>query len=291
MKPADVIFVVSGDPCTHAFTFVQDQALSGPQSIRALWKVDTGGTAYLGDRTATLAYRFPDMLAGGVGGFQSISAPSGPDVTTTSTDFVDIPDLNTIIDVPENATLVVSLTAEANTSAGKRMFVRALVGDQVLSPSDVVFATETWYGTTRFDFVAEHLPAGTLPVQVQWKVDGGGTAYMGDRNMTITGFSAPGTGVDDRENASVPETMALEQNFPNPFNAATVIGYQVSEPGPVSLKVFNSRGEEIQTLVNEEKTAGRYQAVFNGDDLPTGIYVCRLLTGSQVLTGKMLLLR
>ena len=291
MKPSDVVFAIGAYASTHAFTFVQEQAPSGAQSFLALWWVDSGGTAFMGDRTATLAYVPSGALSGDFGGFRSISAPSGDFVTTTSTDFIDIPDLNTVIEVPQNASLAVSLTAEAFTSAGKRMFVRALVGDQPLWPSDVVFATETWYGTTRFDFVIENWPAGPFPVRVQWKVDAGGTGFLGDRNMTITGFSAPTTGVDGGRNRFLPETMALEQNYPNPFNGTTVIGYHVPEPGKVSLKVFNSRGREVQTLVNEQKPAGRYQAVFHGEGLPTGIYVCRLIAGSRTVSRKMLLIR
>ena len=54
---------------------------------------------------------------------------------------------------------------------------------------------------------------------------------------------------------SVPLEFSLEQNYPNPFNPATTINYSIASPGFVTLKVFNTIGEEVKTLVNEVKQA------------------------------------
>ena len=105
--------------------------------------------------------------------------------------------------------------------------------------------------------------------------------------------------VDDE--AQQPITFALSQNYPNPFNPTTTIRYTIADFGFTSLKVYDVLGNEIATLVNEEKPAGSYEVQFSakggsasgGDayNLPSGIYFYRLTAGSYSATKKMLLLK
>ena len=81
----------------------------------------------------------------------------------------------------------------------------------------------------------------------------------------------------------------LQQNYPNPFNPSTVIKYSVPQDNFISLKVFNTIGEEIATIVNGEKTAGTYEARFDGTNLTSGVYFYRLSSGDFTLTRKMIL--
>jgi M6 family metalloprotease-like protein len=81
--------------------------------------------------------------------------------------------------------LEITFSAEAYASAGKRMFVRALVDGQAANPSDVVFAEEGFTGTCSFTFTKENVAVGAHSVQIQWLVDAGGTAYVGDRTLTL----------------------------------------------------------------------------------------------------------
>ena len=87
----------------------------------------------------------------------------------------------------------------------------------------------------------------------------------------------------------------LEQNYPNPFNPSTRIQYQVSSISHVTLKVYNVLGNEIATLVNEEKPAGTYEVEFQstvcGHQLASGIYFYNLTAGSFIQTKKMILLK
>ena len=88
----------------------------------------------------------------------------------------------------------------------------------------------------------------------------------------------------------------LSQNYPNPFNPSTTIEYQLPNNSQVTLSVYNSLGQLVNTLVNEEKDAGYYQAVWNGNDnhgnqVASGIYFYRLQTGNFINTKKMILLR
>lgn len=89
----------------------------------------------------------------------------------------------------------------------------------------------------------------------------------------------------------LPETFALEQNFPNPFNPSTVISYQIPVNSDVKLEVFDMLGRRVATLVNERVEAGTHQQEFNASALASGVYVYRLQAGNQVLTRKLTLIK
>lgn len=87
-------------------------------------------------------------------------------------------------------------------------------------------------------------------------------------------------------------TLLLYQNYPNPFNPATTIGFTIPSDGMTTLKIYNTLGQEVATLVNEPLQAGEYhQAQFDGSKLSSGIYFTRLQHGNQVQLKKMLLLK
>jgi photosystem II stability/assembly factor-like uncharacterized protein len=88
-----------------------------------------------------------------------------------------------------------------------------------------------------------------------------------------------------------PTEFSLEQNYPNPFNPKTKIKYQISKLSFVKIQIYDVLGNEIATLVNEEKPAGSYEAEFNPANLPSGIYFYRIQAGSYSETRKMVLLR
>lgn len=81
----------------------------------------------------------------------------------------------------------------------------------------------------------------------------------------------------------------LFENYPNPFNPSTKISYSIKEDGFVTLRVYDILGVEITTLVNEQKTAGSYEADFNAANLPSGMYIYKLQSGSFTDVKKMLL--
>jgi len=104
-------------------------------------------------------------------------------------------------------------------------------------------------------------------------------------------------GVED-ENL-VADKFELLQNFPNPFNPTTKIEYRISDRSFVSLKVYNILGDEVATLVNEEKSAGIYNVNFNAFGLSSGMYLYKLQAGNPstssgrgfVETRKMILMK
>ena len=83
----------------------------------------------------------------------------------------------------------------------------------------------------------------------------------------------------------------LNQNFPNPLNPSTTIGFVIMEKGNVRLSVLNILGEEIKVLLNEEKEAGYHSIDFNGIDLPSSVYFYRIQAGNFIDTKKMILLK
>jgi len=93
--------------------------------------------------------------------------------------------------------------------------------------------------------------------------------------------------------ASVAEvsSYSLSQSYPNPFNNETVIRYQIPESGKVSLRVYNTVGQEIAVLLDKELPAGEYESKWIVPTNSSGIYLYRLQTGSYSETKKMVLLR
>lgn len=83
----------------------------------------------------------------------------------------------------------------------------------------------------------------------------------------------------------------LSQNYPNPFNPTTKISYSLPKSSLVQLKIFNLLGQEIATLVNEEKPAGNYEVNFNASDLSSGVYLYKLQAGDYLEIRKMILLK
>lgn len=93
------------------------------------------------------------------------------------------------------------------------------------------------------------------------------------------------------ESTVAPEHYNLYQNYPNPFNPGTSIQYAISNRQFVSLKVYDVLGNEIVTLVNEEKPAGTYEVTWYAENLPSGVYFYQLKAGDIIQTKKMLLLK
>jgi hypothetical protein len=89
----------------------------------------------------------------------------------------------------------------------------------------------------------------------------------------------------------MPIEMALFQNFPNPFNPRTVIGYQLYAASNVHLVVFDILGREVAILVDQKMGPGKYEVQFDGSGLSSGVYFYRMQAGDFVQTRTLLLLK
>lgn len=117
------------------------------------------------------------------------------------------------------------------------------------------------------------------------------TGYAVGENGVILKLKSAYEPASVEEQNSPLNTFILYQNYPNPFNPSTKIRFGISDGGFVNLKVFDIIGNEIVTLVSEEKSAGYYEVVFNAAGLSSGIYFYKLQAGSFIETKKMILLR
>ncbi len=90
---------------------------------------------------------------------------------------------------------------------------------------------------------------------------------------------------------TLPKSVELFQNFPNPYNPTTTINYQLPNNNFVTLKVYNLLGEEIATLVNGEVEAGVHEVQFDGSKLSSGIYFYKLTAGKFTEIKKMMLIK
>jgi len=118
----------------------------------------------------------------------------------------------------------------------------------------------------------------------------------------ITSLGTVALGYDASQiSQSVPSQYVLHQNYPNPFNPTTAIRFDLSDPGYVSLKVFNILGQEVRTLVDGERDLGQYEVVWDGKDdvekqVASGIYFYRLVMRASGQTtfsavNKMILMK
>jgi hypothetical protein len=117
-----------------------------------------------------------------------------------------------------------------------------------------------------------------------------GTA-VGEYGTILHTKNGGATFVEEEQIDEVPKTYSLSNNFPNPFNPSTKIRYSVSRSTLVQIKVYDILGNEIETLVNEEKPAGIYELNWNAVALPSGVYFYRIIAGSFIQTRKMILLK
>jgi hypothetical protein len=102
---------------------------------------------------------------------------------------------------------------------------------------------------------------------------------------------AGATGVEQSRGGGVPESFALDQNYPNPFNPSTTIKYELPRASHVVLKVFNTLGQEVVTLVDAVEEPGYKSVQFDASLLSSGVYFYRFEAGDFVSVKKLLVLR
>ena len=148
---------------------------------------------------------------------------------------------------------------------------------------------------------------GVLETTPSWQYDGNasGTALAfadinGDGNLDLAMgqsgtpsvlifLNTSTTAVGD--DITQPDNFALRQNHPNPFNASTNIGFDLTQPGKVTITVYDLLGRKITTLANGAFSAGPHSVTWNANDVTSGIYFYRLEAGNKTETRRMVLLK
>jgi hypothetical protein len=138
---------------------------------------------------------------------------------------------------------------------------------------------------TRLDLSSALISPNRYKIRAVWERVINGKVALEESYMTdiLGSVTFTGNAVD----------YSLSQNYPNPFNPSTRINYELRNTNYVSLKVFNSTGKEVATLINEKQNAGSYAVDFNSTEfnLPSGIYFYTLNAGEFKETRKMILIK
>ena len=121
----------------------------------------------------------------------------------------------------------------------------------------------------------------------EWSTFKGSNRRTGNQE-DVFDVSAGSNEVDYKE---IPSAFELQQNYPNPFNPSTIISYSVPEQSHIRLEVFNSLGQRVAILVDDTKSAGRYEVSFDATGLSSGLYLYRLRTDLFVESRQMMLVK
>jgi hypothetical protein len=114
------------------------------------------------------------------------------------------------------------------------------------------------------------------------------TAVTLDASVIYTASSINNIGAGLKQ---TPAKFTLEQNYPNPFNPSTLIKYSIPQDGIVKLYVFNSQGQKVAVLVNQQMEAGDHEIKFNASNLSSGVYFYRIEAGNFNSAKKLMLLK
>lgn len=91
--------------------------------------------------------------------------------------------------------------------------------------------------------------------------------------------------------SNISDDYKLYQNFPNPFNPATILSYKINQSGFVTLKVYNLVGQVVATLVNDYQEVGTYSKQFDASNLSAGIYLYKLQVNNFTSVKRMTLIK
>lgn len=228
------------------------------------------------------------------------------EVTECVQPHLSIPD-----DYPTGVSSTINVTA-AGEITSVRVFVditHTYIGDlrvALRSPAGTTIYLHDRSGGTTNNIVGWYpddlTPAGNLNAFLGQEMQGAWILTVSDHAGWDTGtlnewcvnlgFAGTVTGVEE----IMPAVLALDRNYPNPFNPQTTIGFALPLPGEVELSVFDVRGRLVVDLVDGTLVAGHHEATWRGADtsgrqVASGTYFYRLVTDEETLTGKMLLVK
>jgi hypothetical protein len=221
---------------------------------------------------------------------------STPEYTSTSTSVVEVitaGDVNN--DALQNSEEIFISDGTAKLFYLSRTPLQSLniviVDDDTLAINEYCFDLENGWV-----MLAQQPQSGSevkVETQISWDIDMGITNWDQSKGNYLFYNTTDPVGFQNEK--IIPEGFVLYQNYPNPFNPTTVIGYLLPETGNVTLKVYDVLGNEVATLVNDQKPAGEYEVEFNPESSiknpASGVYFYQLQTGSFIETKKMVYLK
>jgi len=146
-----------------------------------------------------------------------------------------------------------------------------------------------------FRWTAPETDVGPVTLYLSAMASNNDNGTGGDYTYTTT-YTLGYSSVFDAPQSPLPGGYATLRNHPNPFNAGTVITFDLARPVHGRLDIYDILGRRVATLLNEPLEAGHHEIAWNGDvesrgEAPSGIYFSRLLAGERIETRKMALLR
>jgi hypothetical protein len=120
---------------------------------------------------------------------------------------------------------------------------------------------------------------------------GSGKAVSHENLLLTASIAVPTAVIESATQSNVPLQYGLEQNYPNPFNPSTTIRFQMPSKGFVTLRIYDIVGREVATLVNGFQEAGTHNVKFDASNLPSGIYLYRITSGTYAETKKLVLIK
>ncbi len=152
----------------------------------------------------------------------------------------------------------------------------------------------------RFDVIRNGLAAGRVPADGDLTYEWVDREVQNDREYSYSLFAVMADGSREELgtvtatpafDAAIVRDFKLHQNFPNPFNPETTIAVELAEDGPAVLTVYDVLGQQVARPFAGNYSRGRYTVLFNGRDLPSGVYFYQLQAGNFVDQKKMVLLK
>lgn len=214
------------------------------------------------------------------------------------------PDIESVASAPSSSEDHIYVDFTVDTSATYFLYVRVNCptpdDDSFwLKMDDGSFINYNSLGTSGWDWVrliSTSLTAGEHTLTIAYRENG---ALLDKISISTDTNTPEGLGedavnkcniTDVETNSEAPGDFGLYQNFPNPFNPSTVIGYNLPVKSRVSIKIYNTLGQEQATLFDGINQAGYHHITFNGSNFASGIYYYRLITDNFVEVKKMILI-
>ncbi|UCE66769.1 MAG: T9SS type A sorting domain-containing protein [Candidatus Zixiibacteriota bacterium] len=136
------------------------------------------------------------------------------------------------------------------------------------------------------NYRAGHGPSSAFAIDL----DGDGFNDLANIISILINLSKP-AGVYNSPETSLPGSLSILQNYPDPFNVSTAIGYGLPDAGHVKNDIYDQPGRRIETLKQGRLPAGYHQVIWNASEFSSGVYFYRIEAGGFVETGKMILLK
>jgi len=159
----------------------------------------------------------------------------------------------------------------------------------------IVTTSDPTYGRYRRILEVNNPTAG--PYTLQFSVENYETVIFEDVDVSpdsvvVIDVAMTDTIIEDESyDPSVPSKISLDQNYPNPFNPVTTIQYAIPEKSNVKLAVYNTAGQEVETLINKKQEQGSYSIKWNAENYASGVYFYTLDVNGSKLTKKLVLLK